>query len=206
MVQCRLNTKGWPLTESKEQIQADVRQRFSTLAAEPENERRFPVGPDSAVRLGYDAAEIRALPGALTAPFAGVGNPFLLGAISPDDVVLDLGCGSGMDSVLASRRAARVIGVDMVPAMLARAGAGALEADAHNIDWREGVADALPAEDQSVDVVITNGVFNLCFDKPAVVSEIFRVLKPGGRLQMADILLEPHVTVEELRGKGTWSD
>ena len=194
------------MTETREQIEIAICDRFAKLAIAPDREQRFEVGPGSAKRLGYSADVIDALPDLLTAPFAGVGNPFTLGEIGPGLTVLDLGCGAGMDSVIAAGLGAAVIGVDLVDEMLERAAAGARAAGATGIEWRKGRADALPAADGSVDVLISNGVFNLCFDKPAVVAEMYRVLKPGGRVQMADIVLEPHVTPEELAGKGTWSD
>ncbi len=197
------------MSDAAADLEAAVRERFSALARNPAEEKRFPVGPDSARRLGYSAEDIAWLPTAATASFAGVGNPFSLGALRPGQTVLDLGCGSGVDSLLAARRvgpAGKVIGVDMVEEMLVVARANAAAVGVSNADFRLGRADALPVPDSTVDVVISNGVFNLCVDKPAVVAELFRVLRPGGRVQMADILLEPHVTPEELAGKGTWSD
>ena len=190
-------------------IEMAVEARFAALACNPAEEKRFPVGPDSAKRLGYAAHEIDALPVTATESFAGVGNPFVLGELRPDQIVLDLGCGAGMDSLLAARQvgsAGRVIGVDMVEAMVAKARQNAEVVGLSNLDFRLGRADALPALAETVDVVITNGVFNLCLDKPKVVAEVFRVLRPGGRLHMADILLEEHVTPAQLAGMGTWSD
>lgn len=190
-------------------IEAAVAGRFAALAANPASETRFPVGPESARRLGYDPTEIDALPPAATESFAGVGNPLALGALDAGDTVLDLGCGAGLDSLLAAKRvgpSGRVVGVDLVPAMLAKARANAAAAGLTNTDFRQGRADALPVESGAVDAVISNGVFNLCVDKPAVVAELFRVLRAGGRLHLADILLEPHVSPEELAGKGEWSD
>jgi SAM-dependent methyltransferase len=189
-------------------LESAVQQRFAALARNPVEEQRFPVGPDSARRLGYPSSEIDSLPLTATESFAGVGNPFSLGEPRPGQSVLDLGCGAGMDSILAAWRVGpgTVIGVDMVEEMLAKARRNATTAGVCNTDFRPGRADALPVSAESVDVVITNGVFNLCVDKPRVVAEIFRVLRPGGRLQMADILLEPNVTPEELAGMGTWSD
>ena len=179
------------------------------MARDPAGERKFPVGPDSAKRLGYDAAEINALPPRATESFAGVGNPLALGALWPGEVVLDLGCGAGMDSLLAARLVGptgRVIGVDMTGPMVEKARANALAAGVENAEFRHGEADHLPVDDRTVDVVISNGVFNLCPDKPGVLAEVFRVLRPGGRLQMADILLKEDVTPEEVARAGEWSD
>lgn len=184
-------------------------ERFSRVATAPEREQKFPVGPESAKRLGYDADEVEALPTSVTGSFCGVGNPFSLGEPQPRQWVLDLGCGAGFDAVLAARRvgpAGRAIGVDMTPGMIAKARHNAAVLGLDNLEFMMGEIERLPLPDASVDLVITNGVFNLCPDKPAVLSEVFRVLRPGGRLQMADILLEPQVTPEEVASKGTWSD
>ena len=197
------------MNEAPANLETAVKDRFAALALDPAQEHRFPVGPDSAKRLSYSAAEIDLLPTSATESFAGVGNPFSLGDLSSGQSVLDLGCGAGMDSILAARRVGptgKVIGIDMVEEMLTKARRNAQAVGLANADFRAGHADALPVAGDSIDVIITNGVFNLCADKPKVVAELFRVLRPGGRLQMADILLEPHVTPEELAGKGSWSD
>jgi SAM-dependent methyltransferase len=192
-----------------DEIKEQIRRRFVRVALDPAGEQKFPVGPESAKRLGYDAAEIDAMPPQVTESFAGVGNPLALGELRPGEVVLDLGSGAGMDSLLAARRVGptgRVVGVDMTSAMVEKARANAHAAGAANVEFRHGEADHLPAGDGSVDVVITNGVFNLCPDKPKVLAEVFRVLRPGGRLQMADILLADHVTPEQVATRGEWSD
>jgi ubiquinone/menaquinone biosynthesis C-methylase UbiE len=186
-----------------------VIERFSRIATAPEREQRFPVGPESAKRLGYDADEVEALPTSVTESFCGVGNPFSLGEPRPRQSVLDLGCGAGFDTILAARRvgpAGRAIGVDMTPGMIAKGRRNADALGLGNVGFLMGEIERLPLLDASVDLVISNGVFNLCPDKPAVLSEAFRVLRPGGRLQMADILLEPHVTPEEVASEGTWSN
>ncbi|MBI2806252.1 MAG: methyltransferase domain-containing protein [Planctomycetes bacterium] len=197
------------MKEAPANLETAVKDRFAALARDPSQEHRFPIGPDSAKRLGYSAKEINSLPGGATESFAGVGNPFSLGDLRSGQSVLDLGCGAGMDSILAAQRVGptgTVIGIDMVDEMLAKARRNTVAVAVANVHFRVGHADALPVPAESIDVVITNGVFNLCADKPKVVAELFRVLRPGGRLQMADILLEPHVTPEELAGKGSWSD
>ena len=195
------------MTEQTKDIEASVRERFGRLADSPDEEQPFPIGPDSAERLGYPAQEVHSLPASATESFAGVGNPFALGWPRTGEVVLDVGCGSGMDALLAARRVGsqgKVIGMDFVAEMLAKAEQNAAAVGASNAQFLSGRADDLPVDDESVDLLFTNGVFNLCTDKPKVVSEMFRVLRPEGRLQMADILLEAHVTPEELVGKGTW--
>jgi arsenite methyltransferase len=197
------------MSESSDQIKAMIEERFVKVALDPAGERKFPVGPESARRLGYDAAEMDALPPRATESFAGVGNPLALGDLRAGEVVLDLGCGAGMDSLRAARRVGpigRVIGVDMTGAMVEKARANAREAGIGNVEFHLGEADHLPVDDGSVDVVISNGVFNLCRDKPGVLAEAFRVLRPGGGLRMADILLKEDVTPEEVERKGAWSD
>jgi SAM-dependent methyltransferase len=190
-------------------LRASVIDRFRRVATAPDQERRFPVGPESAKKLGYDAVQIDALPGFVTESFWGVGNPFLMSEPLPGQTILDVGCGAGFDTLLAAQNVGPngwVIGVDMTPQMIAKARCAAESLGLMNVEFLLGEVEALPLADSSVDLVISNGVFNLCPDKPRVLSEVFRVLKPGGRLQMADILLEPHVTPEEVASKGTWSD
>ena len=197
------------MRETADEVRAEIRRRFGRLALSPQDEQRFPVGPASAKRLGYDPAEVDALPAAVTESFAGVGNPLALGEPRPGQTVLDLGSGAGLDSALAARRvgpAGRVVGVDFAAEMVEKARRNAAALGVSNAEFRPGEADALPVEDGAADLVISNGVFNLCLDKPKVLAEVFRVLRPGGRVQMADVLLEDGVTPEEVARKGTWSD
>src|SRR5579883_1489947 len=164
------------MSESPERIRAMIEERFGKVALDPAGERKFPVGPESARRLGYDAAEIDTLPPRATESFAGVGNPLALGDLRAGEVVLDLGCGAGMDSLLAARRVGptgRVIGVDLTGPMVEKARANALAAGVGNAEFQLGEADHLPVDDGSVDVVISNGVFNLCPDKPRVLAAVF---------------------------------
>lgn len=194
---------------SPDDVRASVIDRFARIALTPEEERRFPLGPDSARRLGYDTAEIDSLPPCLTESFCGVGNPFSLGQPHPGQIVLDLGCGAGFDSLLAARSVGphgKIIGIDMTPEMVAKARHNATLLGAENVLFVRGEIESMPLSDASVDLVITNGVFNLCPDKRRVLGEVFRVLKPDGGLQMADILLEPQVTPDEAARLGTWSD
>jgi SAM-dependent methyltransferase len=197
------------MTPTPDRIKAEIRERFANVALSPQAETKFPVGPDSAKRLGYGPAEIDALPGAVTESFAGVGNPLALGEPRAGEAVLDLGSGAGFDSILAARRvgpAGKVVGVDFAAAMVEKARRNAAAVGVTNAEFRQGEADALPVEGGWADLVISNGVFNLCLDKPKVLAEVYRVLRPGGRLQMADILLHEDVTPEELARKGAWSD
>ncbi len=192
-----------------EEIRAAVEQRFAQVARSPDQERKFPVGPASAKKLGYDPLEIDALPPSVTESFCGVGNPLGLGEVRLGQTVLDLGSGPGVDSLLAARRvgpAGKVVGVDLCPEMVEKARRNADLLGLHNVESVQAGIEKLPLPDGSVDVVISNGVFNLCPDKPAVLAEAFRVLRPGGRIQMADILLHEDVTPEEVASKGEWSD
>jgi arsenite methyltransferase len=196
-------------TQQPDNLRASVIDRFRKVATAPDQETKFPVGPESAKKLGYDLCEVDALPSAVTESFCGVGNPFLLGQPLPDHRVLDLGCGAGFDTLLAAQMVGpngKVIGVDMTPQMIVKARNNAENLGLMNVEFVLGEIEDLPIPGASVDLVISNGVFNLCSDKPKVLSEVFRVLEPGARLQMADILLKLHVTPQEVASKGSWSD
>ena len=196
------------MEQTPDEIRASVRERFAKIARSPETETGFAVGPKSAKALGYPAQEIDALPGSVTESFAGVGNPFSLGEIKPGQTVLDLGCGAGLDCLLAARKvgpSGRAIGVDLTPEMIHKATQNALALGLANAEFRQGDIESLPVESGTVDVVISNGVFNLCPDKPRALAEVHRVLRPGGRLLMADIILEDHVSREKVRLLGSWS-
>lgn len=197
------------MTPSVTELQATVKERFAKVAQSPDQEKRFPVGPASAKKLGYDPIEIDALPASVTESFCGVGNPLGLGELRAGQTVLELGSGPGMDSLLAARKVGptgKVIGVDMCEEMIAKARHNAKLLNLNNVEFGNAGIEKLPLPDGSVDVVISNGVFNLCPDKTRVLAEAYRVLRPGGRLQMADILLEVGVTPEEVAKKGSWSD
>lgn len=192
-----------------EEIRAAVERRFAQVARSPSQERKFPVGPANAKKLGYDAQEIDTLPMSVTESFCGVGNPIGLGEVRLGQTVLDLGSGPGLDSLLAARRVestGKVVGVDLCPEMVEKARHNAELLGLRNVEFVQGGIETLSLSHGSVDVVISNGVFNLCPDKPKVLAEAFRVLRPGGRLQMADILLHEDVTPEEVASKGEWSD
>lgn len=197
------------MPETPDDFHAAVRQRFTNIALTPQQETARPVGPERAKSLGYDADEIDALPLAVTESFCGVGNPLALGEPRPGETVVDIGSGAGLDSIRAARRvgpSGRVIGVDMTSAMIAKAQRNVRSVGLTNVEFRLATLEALPVEDQRVDVAISNGAFNLCPRKSQVVSEIFRVLRPGGRLQMADIFLREDVTPAEVASKGAWSN
>jgi arsenite methyltransferase len=197
------------MSQTSDDLWAAVKERFAAVASSPGQEKKFPLGPASAKKLGYDPREIDALPTLVKESFCGVGNPLGLGDPHPGQTVLDLGSGPGLDSVLAARRVGptgKVYGVDMCQEMVEKARRNARLLGLNNVEFVDAGIEKLPLPDGSVDVVISNGVFNLCPDKPAVLAEAFRVLRAGGRLQMADILLEEGVTPEEVARKGSWSD
>lgn len=194
---------------SRNELRASVIERFSRIATVPDQERTFPVGGESAQRLGYGLAELDRFPASLTDSFCGVGNPFLLGDAKPGQVVLDLGCGAGFDTLLAAQhvgREGRALGIDMAPEMVKKARRNGISLGVPNVAFLRGEVERLPLGDRRIDLVISNGAFNLCPDKAVVLSEAFRVLRPGGRLQMADILLHGDVTPAEVAQKGEWSD
>jgi arsenite methyltransferase len=196
------------MNESPEKIRDSIKERYTRLARSPGVEEGFPVGPKSAKLLGYLVNEIDGLPDSVTESFAGVGNPFSLGEIELGQTVLDLGCGAGMDSILAARKvgpSGKVIGVDSTEEMIVKAKKNAVEFNLTNVEFHHGDVESLPLASETVDTVISNGVFNLCLDKARVLREAFRVLRAGGRLFMADMLLEDHVTPEKVQLMGSWS-
>ena len=180
-------------------LREQVSMVYTRVAEAPEGDFHFHRGPEyAATFLGYDAAELRTLPAKSTAAFAGVGNPHAIGAIESGAVVADIGSGAGMDVLLAARRvgsSGRAIGIDMTESMRRLAREAAREGGLGAIvEIRAGDAEELPLEDSSIDVVISNGVLNLATDKTRAFAEIARVLSPGGRLQLADIVVEEELT------------
>ena len=173
-----------------EALREEVKSKYRQVAAEPGAAYHFHTGRFLARHLGYDEAFTASLPDAAVESFAGVASPFSLRTLREGEHVVDVGSGAGFDSFVAAHlvgRTGRVVGVDMTEEMLAKSRATAKQLEMTNVEFRKGLAERLPVEDGCADVVISNGVINLCPDKRAVFSEIHRVLRPGGWLQFADI-------------------
>ena len=191
-----------------EALRQQISAKYTAVAETPEAGFHFHNGRPLAAMLGYAPADVDWLPAAAVESFAGTGNPLALGVLAAGETVVDVGCGAGFDSLLAARQVGpvgRLIGVDMTPAMLVKARAGAEALGLGNTDFREGVAEELPVASGTADVVISNGVINLCPDKMAVLGEIARVLKPGGRVQIADIVVHKPVPQEAKDDIDLWS-
>ena len=190
-------------------LRDEVSAMYARVAAAPDGVFHFHRGPDYAAgMLGYDPAALARLPPAVTARFAGIGNPLAIRALEPGATVLDVGCGAGTDLLLAAFSvgfAGRAIGVDMLESMRACATAGAAACGLANVDVRAGEAVSLPVDDHSVDVVISNGVLNLLPEKAPAIDEIARVLKPGGRVQLADIVVGTELPEAALRDIDLWT-
>jgi arsenite methyltransferase len=187
-----------------------VRAEYDRVAREPRGNFHFHRGPEYACRLlRYDPEELATIPAESTASFAGVGNPHRIGPIEPGETVLDIGCGAGMDLLLAARRAGpsgKAIGVDMTPAMLELVKRGALKTGLwQNIEVRRGIAEELPVETESVDVVISNGVINLLPEKDRAFREVCRVLRPGGRLYLADVVAQRELSLAARSDVDLWA-
>ena len=187
-------------------LREQVRDKYRDVAADPTQAFHFHTGRGLARRLGYDEDAVAALPDRAVESFAGVANPFERRRLAPGDHVVDIGSGAGFDSFLAAAQvgpSGRVVGVDMTPEMLAKSTAAELGLD--HVEFRAGLAESLPVENSWADVVISNSVINLCADKRAVLSEIRRVLKPGGWLQFADIANGLPVPEGALRDIDLWT-
>jgi SAM-dependent methyltransferase len=198
-----------PVDFDVKNLRAEIQSIYARVAEVPEGEFHFHRGPAYAVTaLGYDPTELASLPSSVTSAFAGIGNPHAIGRIPEGSVVLDIGCGAGTDLLLAAGRTGqrgRAIGVDMTEAMRARAIEGAAICGLANVDVLAGDATQLPVETGSVDVVISNGVLNLVPEKRRAIAEMARVLKRGGRLQVADIVIREALPESALRDIDLWA-
>lgn len=188
----------------REQVQAKYRE----VATDPNRSFHFHTGRRLAGLLGYDRDVVAALPDRAVESFSGVANPFSLRPLAAGERVVDVGSGAGFDSFVAAAQVGpegRVVGVDMTPEMLEKSAGTAARLGLDHVEFRRGLAELLPVEDGWADVVISNGVINLCADKKAVLDQVWRVLRPGGRLQFADIANGHPVPVEALRDIDLWT-
>jgi len=189
-------------------LREEVKNKYREVAADPHGKHHFHTGRYLAKRLGYDDGFVGSLPDVAVESFAGVANPFALRSLMTGERVVDVGSGAGFDSFVAAHQAGptgKVIGVDMTEEMLAKSRSTAATLGLTHIEFREGLAENLPVDDGWADVVISNGVINLCADKKAVFSEILRVLRPGGRLQFADIANGKPVPAAAIQNIDLWT-
>jgi arsenite methyltransferase len=191
-----------------ELLKSEIKKTYASVSEEPEKDFIFPTGRAWAEDLDYPAEELANVPESAVESFAGVANPWALGRLAPGERVLDLGSGAGTDSLIAAQMVGEqghVTGIDMTQEMLAKARAAAAEMGATNVEFVEGEAERLPFPDASFDVVISNGVIDLVPDKDAVFTELFRVLAPGGRIQVADVTIQNPVSAEGRRNIDLWT-
>jgi arsenite methyltransferase len=190
-----------------ELLKSEIKKTYASVSEEPEKDFIFPTGRGWAEDLDYPP-ELANVPEHAVESFAGVANPFALGRLAPGERVLDLGSGAGTDSLVAAQMVGEqghVTGIDMTVEMLAKSRAAAAEMGMTNVEFVEGEAEHLPFPDESFDVVISNGVIDLIPDKDAVFSELFRVLAPGGRIQIADVTIQNPVSEEGRRNIDLWT-
>jgi SAM-dependent methyltransferase len=188
-------------------LKSEIKKTYASVSQEPEKDFIFPTGRAWAEDLGYPD-ELSQVPDFVAESFAGVANPWVHGRLEPGKRVLDIGSGAGMDSLIAALMVGpegSVTGVDMTPEMIENARKGAAELDLNNVTFVEGEAETLPFDDSSFDVVISNGVIDLIPDKDAVFGEIYRVLVPGGRVQIADVTIQQPVSEEGRRKIDLWT-
>jgi SAM-dependent methyltransferase len=191
-----------------EALRDEVRKKYRAVAVDPHAKYHFHTGRPLAKRLGYDDRVVEPMPDAAVESFAGVGNPFSLRRLTPGERVVDIGSGGGFDCFVAASQvgaAGAVVGIDMTAEMLAKSRATAQAMGLGNVEFREGIIEAMPVETGWADVVISNGVINLCADKRGIFSEIKRVLKPGGHLQFADIANSKPVPESAIRNIDLWT-
>jgi SAM-dependent methyltransferase len=191
-----------------DELRGAIQEEYEAVAEKPDRDFHFHIGRKQAQILGYEQSWLDDLPEIAVESIAGTGNPFRIDTPQPGEHVVDIGSGAGIDSLIAGRMVGpegRVVGVDMTPAMLRKARQAAAEAGLDYVDFREGYGEALPVEDEWADVVISNGVLNLMPDKSKALQEMARVLRPGGRLRIADILVEREVPDSAKRQIDLWT-
>jgi len=191
-----------------ETLKCEIKKTYASVSEEPEKDFIFPTGRAWAEDLDYPRELLDRVPDSAAESFAGVANPFALGALAPGERVLDVGSGAGMDSLIAAQMVGpegRVTGIDMTSEMVAKARANAEATGLANVQFVEGEAEALPFPDGSFDVVLSNGVIDLVPDKDAVFGEIFRVLAPSGRIQLADVTIQTPVSEKGRRDIDLWT-
>jgi arsenite methyltransferase len=189
-------------------LRAQVQDKYRDVAVDPHGAHHFHTGRPLAARLGYDQSVVDSLPDRAVESFAGVGNPFSLRRLEPGERVVDVGSGAGFDAFIAAGQVGptgRVVGIDMTREMLDKSRATAGQLQIGHVEFREGLAEEIPIDSGWADAVISNGVINLCADKQAVFAEIFRVLRPGGVLQFADIANGQPVPPEAMRDIDLWT-
>jgi SAM-dependent methyltransferase len=188
-------------------LREEIEKTYTDVSTDPAKDFLFPTGRSWAEDLGYPS-ELARVPERTVESFAGVANPHVLGRIEVGQVVLDLGCGAGTDLLIAAQMVGpegRAIGIDMTPTMLERARESAAEMGLDNVELHQALIESLPLPDESVDVVISNGVIDLVPDKDAVFAEIDRVLRPGGRLQVADVVIHTEVSEDARKRIDLWT-
>ena len=191
-----------------EVLRGEIQKTYTEVSTEQDKDFIFPTGRPWARELGYPEPELSRVPDETVESFAGVANPWVHGRVERGETVLDLGCGAGTDLLIAAQMAGtegRVIGIDMTESMLGRARASAEAMGLANVEVHESLIESLPLDDASVDVVISNGVIDLVVDKEAVFAEIDRVLKPGGRLQIADVVIHKEVSEDARKRIDLWT-
>jgi SAM-dependent methyltransferase len=191
-----------------ELLRSEIQRTYAAVSGEPDRDFMFPTGRPWAQDLGYPAELLERVSETSCESFAGVANPFAFGPLSIGEDVLDVGCGAGMDSLIAAQMVGptgSVTGIDMTPEMIAKARRSVAESGLGTVTIVEGSAERLPFADASFDVVISNGVIDLIPDKDAVFSEIARVLRPGGRIQLADVTIQRPVSEEGKRNIDLWA-
>lgn len=191
-----------------DRLRSQIQHKYQEVATRPDGEYHFFTGRRATRQVGYPSSLVADLPEEVVDAFAGVANPFHWGLPARGEVVVDVGSGAGMDSIIAARavgETGRVIGVDMTDDMLDRANRSAEVARADNVEFRKGYAEELPIGDETADLVISNGVLNLVPDKAAAYAEIFRVLRPGGRFQIGDIVVERPIPEGAQRDVDLWT-